>query len=405
MNSKPAHRPRATSGHVFSTTAFWRLFPAGMRRSWWLFRPFDLIARYWPVLKKRKGVLVVRMDGIGDMAVFRTSLDHYAEAFGVDKSHITVLGCRSWSGIADIVFKGYQVHTIKERDFARRLLYRFIVSLWARHLAPEVVVCDSFFRRAMIADSLIWVIGAPHTVVSLPYINESTRTEFTYFLSQVDTILDTGDYPTHEVVRHYRFVSELLGRKIDPCLPSISWQDKKPPLPDGPSYVVLNSESNEPGRRWPFDDYLSIARRFLAVGYRVVFVGIQARKDTALKIQGLEGGEAVVDLMGQTSLAQLMDVMKHAALVVSNDTGPAHLSIALKTPTLVLVGGGHFGCFFPYPKSIVPSWVRFVSYKMDCYHCFWRCSKRATEFDIFPCVGSIAVDDVWRQACGLLGVD
>jgi len=65
--------------------------------------------------------------------------------------------------------------------------------------------------------------------------------------------------------------------------------------------------------------------------------------------------DGVVDLMGKTSLPQLLDVINHAALVVSNDTGPAHLSIALGTPTLVIVGGGHFGCFVPYPPDACPA--------------------------------------------------
>ena len=38
-----------------------------------------------------------------------------------------------------------------------------------------------------------------------------------------------------------------------------------------------------------------------------------------------------------------------ASCVISNDTGPAHLSIALSVPTVVIIGGGHFGSFVPYP--------------------------------------------------------
>ena len=51
------------------------------------------------------------------------------------------------------------------------------------------------------------------------------------------------------------------------------------------------------------------------------------------------------DLTGRTKVPQLLDLLNHAALVVTNDTGPAHLSIGLDTPTVVIVGGGHFGCF------------------------------------------------------------
>lgn len=76
----------------FETSWFWRILPAGMRRRWWLFRVFDLIARYWPVPRNRSGLLVVRMDGIGDMVLFRQALDLHAEIFDVRNSDIIVLG-------------------------------------------------------------------------------------------------------------------------------------------------------------------------------------------------------------------------------------------------------------------------------------------------------------------------
>ena len=74
----------------FKVSPFWRMFPSGMRRRWWFFRPFDLLARYWPLLKSRRGLVIIRMDGIGDMALFRNSLDHYGDVFGVKKKNITI---------------------------------------------------------------------------------------------------------------------------------------------------------------------------------------------------------------------------------------------------------------------------------------------------------------------------
>ena len=392
-NGTPTGGDRAVPGHRFHSTWFWRALPAGMRRRWWMFRPFDLMARHWPVFKRPRGLLVVRMDGIGDMVLFRRTLDHYAQVFGVERSEITVLGCASWGAVADEVFAGYRVHVIDEHAFARKPLYRFRVSLWARALAPAVAVCDSYFRRALMADSLVWVSGAPRQVVSLPYISEPTRSEFNYYLSQVSEIIATGDYPTHEVVRHSRFVSALAGRELAPEAPRIAWRDLAPPIDDGAPYVVLNPGSNEPGRRWPFSAYLGIARRLLGQGYRVVLAGSAAEKPDPLQALAREAG--VIDLVGRTSLPVLMDVMKHAAAVLSNDTGPAHLSIALGTPTVVVVGGGHFGSFVPYPEAATPANARFVFERMECYHCFWRCHKRATKYDVFPCVDAIGEDRVW----------
>ena len=383
-------------GHRFETSWFWRLLPAGMRRRWWMFRLFDLIARHWPVPGARKGILVVRMDGIGDMVLFRRTLDTYAEVLNIDRGDITVLGCASWAPIADIVFADYRRLMIDEHAFARQPFYRFKVALLVRRLKPAMTLCDSYFRRALMADSLTWIADAPQTIVSLPYINEPTRTEFTYYLSQVGPVVDTGPYPTHEIVRHYKFLSKLAGREIAPVPPHINWRDVVPAVAEGGPYVVLNPGSNEFGRRWPLASYLDVAEKLLARGLRVVIIG--GLDENAGDATARFGNDPrVVDLMGKTSLPELLDVLKHAAGVISNDTGPAHLSIALGTPTVVVVGGGHFGSFVPYPAEASPANARFVFEEMPCYHCFWRCHLRATRFDVFPCVSAVSVDKVWHE--------
>jgi ADP-heptose:LPS heptosyltransferase len=393
-----------TPSRRFAATAFWRMLPAGMRRRWWMFRPFDLIARHWPVFRKPRGLLVVRMDGIGDMVLFRRALDHYAEAFGVDKSEITVLGCESWRALVGDVFAGYRVVVIDEHAFARNPLYRFGVAVRVRRLAPAVTVCDSYMRRALMADSLVWLSAAPRTVVSAPYVSERTRAEFTYYLSQASEIVDTGPYPTHEIVRHYRFVSAVAGRTVRPEAPSIAWRDRLPPITAGAPYAVLNPGSNEPGRRWPLAGYVAVAKKLMERGFRVVFVGRPGELGNGRRIGDIADNEHVIDFTGRTDLVQLLDLINNAALVVTNDTGPAHLSIALGRLTVVIVGGGHFGSFVPYPQEASPENARFIHQPMECYHCFWRCHKRANKFQVFPCVGEIGEDKVWRECESLLTV-
>ncbi len=392
------------AGHRFETSWFWRVLPSGMRRRWWLFRLFDLIARHWPLAGTRKGALIVRMDGIGDMVLFRRSLENYCQVLGLSPEEITILGCKSWGDVASEIFAGYRLFMIDEHAYARQPFYRFKISLMVRRLAPLVTICDSYLRRAMMADSLVWVASAPTSLVSLPFINEPTRTEFTYYLSQVDRIIDTGPYPTHEVARHYRFLSELAGAEIATEAPEIPWRRQAPEIAAGGAYAVLNPGSNEYGRRWPYEAYLDIAEKLLAWGLRVVIVGGPGERPGDHRDRF--GDDArIIDLIGATSMPELLDILKHSAVVISNDTGPAHLAIALGAPTVVVLGGGHFGSFVPYPDEASPPHARFVYEEMPCYHCFWRCHLRASRFDVFPCVAAIPVDAVWAEAEALLCVD
>ncbi len=388
-----------SGSRAFPVSRFWRLFPSGMRRRWWMFRIFDRIVRSWPVFRGRHGVLVVRMDGIGDMVLFRRALDSYAEVFGVDKSEITVLGCTSWESIAPQVFAGYRIVAINEHAFHRHLIYRFKVGLMVRRLAPRITVNDAYFRRALMADSLVWMSAAPETYSSLPYISGRTRAEYTYFLSQVTKVIDTGMYPTHEIDRHFRFLSAMAGRTIEPAAPDISWpRQRSAKIPPNVSYAVLNPGSNEPGRRWPFASYIAIAERLMERGLAVVLIGSSRQIPGGLNV--LKTKEGFIDLVGETSLPELMGILSGAALVVTNDTGPAHLAIAVGAPTIVIVGGGHFGSFVPYPEHIRPPHAHFVFHEMPCYHCFWRCHLRENAAESFPCVGAVPVDAVWAVADG-----
>ncbi len=386
---------------LITASAFWRLLPQGMRRRWWLFRLFDGLARRWPVFRGRRGVLVIRMDGIGDMILFRNSLDHYANAFGVQADQITVLGCDSWSSIASEVFGGYRVIAINEHRYARHLFYRLMINFRVRSLGPRITVGDSYFRRALMSDSLAWIAGAPRTIVALPYINERTRAEYTWYMSQGWEVIDTGVYPAHETVRHATFVAAVTGQPVVPEAPAITWRDHAPLAKITRPYAVLNPGSNEYGRRWPLAEYVALASWLRSRGLRVVFVGKaeeQARDDMLAPLREDEG---IADMIGQSTLPELLDIMKGAALVISNDTGPAHLAIALGTKTVVIVGGGHFGCFVPYPDGVAPEHARFVYERMDCYHCFWSCHKRDDPKASFPCVAAVSMDKV-QAACTTL---
>ena len=404
----------------FRVSPFWRLAPSGMRRRWRVFRFLDWIARHIPARREKRGLLVVRMDGIGDMVLFRAALDHYAEAFGVAASEITVLGCDSWREIAPRLFRGYRVVTIDEHRYARRPFYRLMTSLRVRRLNARVVAVDSFFRRALMSDALAYVSGAPEVVMSVPYVSEKTRAEYRYYLSFASRVIDTGAYPDHEIVRHFRFVSAVAGRAIPPVPTQIEWQagPLPPPLDGAPvgahlltraeirprarPYVLFNAGANEPGRRWPIACYVALARALKEKGNVCVFVGFGVAHADDPSLTRLLAEPDVVDWRGKTGLTRLLDVMQGAALVVSNDSGPAHLAIALGRPTVVFAGGGHFGCFVPYPPALAPANARFLFARLDCYHCFWNCTRKVERGASFPCVAEIPVAEALAAAEELL---
>ena len=367
-----------------------------MRRRWWFFRPIDAVVALWPAPKQKKGVLVVRMDGIGDMVLHRAALDHLADALGVARAEITILGCNSWKGLAARIFQGYRLVTIDEHAFEKKWFYRLKIALWVRRQGFKIAVCDMFMRKVLTADSLVWMSRAQSRIVSRPFVTDRTRLEWDWYLGLATRVIDTGPYPTHDGLRHFVFLSALAGRTVPPQIPSIPWVAEPSPVEPGAPYVVMNFGSNEPGRRWPLSKFMELAARCRSQGWRVVFVG-GAMEAFAKPVLDAQTDPGILDRVGRWSLPQVVDAMKGALCVVTNDTGPGHLALGAGAATILIAGGGHWGCFVPYPDTIRPAKAVFLTQEMPCFHCLWRCPKRDTPQDPFPCVADVAVDRVWAE--------
>jgi ADP-heptose:LPS heptosyltransferase/glycosyltransferase involved in cell wall biosynthesis len=95
-------------------------------------------------------------------------------------------------------------------------------------------------------------------------------------------------------------------------------------------------------------------------------------------------------LAGHFSLWQTAALLRQAKIYIGADTSIAHFSAAIKIPTVVILGGGHFGRFFPYPNA---EHVRAVYKKMQCYFCNWKCVKKGAE-----CLTHITLHEV-TSAC------
>jgi ADP-heptose:LPS heptosyltransferase len=370
--------------------------PRRRPRRWFLFRPLDLLARSWPVFGKPRGVLVVRIDGIGDMVLFHPVFPHYAQALGIAPSDVTILGCQSWAGLAPAFFPGIKFHAIDEHAYDRSLLYRFKVSLWLRRQNFAVTLLDSFMRKPLVADSLVYVSGAPKRIVAKPYLSAKTRRLFDWYLARCHRVIDTGPHPTHEIPRHFAFLSALAGRQIAPQPPRLPWRERVPSLAQ--PYAIINFGANEPGRRWPFENFVAIARDLARRGLTVAFVGGPAEANYKNRL----GDQGFIDLIGATTLEELLDLLRHAALVVTNETGPAHLAIGLGAPTITVLGGGQFGGWMPFPPEAAPAWQRVVYRRMPCYSCLWNCTQPHRRGEAYPCVASVEIGDVLNAASELL---
>ncbi len=97
--------------------------------------------------------------------------------------------------------------------------------------------------------------------------------------------------------------------------------------------VLLQPGSSDPRRCWPAEKFADVADRLARHGAVVAING--TRQEASIVRAVIERMRyPAIDLSGRLSLSGLCGVLERAALVVSNDTGPLHLALAIGTPAV-----------------------------------------------------------------------
>ncbi len=98
--------------------------------------------------------------------------------------------------------------------------------------------------------------------------------------------------------------------------------------------LIPGGAAHRPEKRWPAEQYASLAQELASRGIRPVLIGTNAEKEALDSIAARV--PAAINLCGKTSIAQLATLARHATLAVGNDTGPMHIIAASNCPSTVL---------------------------------------------------------------------
>jgi ADP-heptose:LPS heptosyltransferase len=103
-----------------------------------------------------------------------------------------------------------------------------------------------------------------------------------------------------------------------------------------PGALVLHLGASDPQRRWPAERFATLARELR--GERPVLTGTSADLPLATWVAEQAGLGPDAVLTGRLSLTRLAALVADARLVVSADTGVAHLASAYRTPSVTVFG-------------------------------------------------------------------
>jgi ADP-heptose:LPS heptosyltransferase len=148
---------------------------------------------------------------------------------------------------------------------------------------------------------------------------------------------------------------------------------------------------------WEPWNYREFAKMMGGTPTYVIF-GSLTDKELALQVElslRAAGSRAkILNLIGKTTLRELAKSVSFCDLFISMDTSGLHMAINAGVPTIGIVGGVHYQRFVPWGD---PEKNKFLTKKMDCFHCRFSCYKQS-----FECVQGVTPDEVAHAAKRLL---
>lgn len=164
--------------------------------------------------------------------------------------------------------------------------------------------------------------------------------------------------PNQHVLDGFFGFAEALGihqRQLrwDIPIPEAAQRFADSQVPDDGPLLIINpctSQRARNWRNWPVERYAAVADyAHQRHGMRVVLTGGSGLQERQMAAGIIELAESpLIDLVGKTSLKEMLAVLKRAHVLVSPDTGPAHMATAVGTPVVGLYASSNPDRTGPY---------------------------------------------------------
>ena len=140
-------------------------------------------------------------------------------------------------------------------------------------------------------------------------------------------------------------------------------------------------------KKWPEAHYGALAKQLIDQGYRIWIFGSPADQATGETIVSIAGHDCI-NLAGETSILEAIDLLAICQTVVSNDSGLMHIAAAVGTRVVAIYGSTSPGFTPPISEE-----AHIVRRSLDCSPCF----KRTCPLGHKDCLNKLMPEQVLEQ--------
>jgi ADP-heptose:LPS heptosyltransferase len=359
--------------------------------------------------KTKHGLLIVRLDAIGDFFLWAESANAYRDLF--PDTHITLLGNNKWTLIAKKLNFWDEIIEIEIDKFYISPIYRFNIMKYLRNRGFEVAIQTVVSRRFSNEDLVMRAINASQKIGADGDHRNSSSLKMTIGNHWYNHLIQVHVRDDLSVVKLNNQFLEKLGVKkatgLDESIFSSITQKGSiknviEKITLGVGYYIIFPGAGSLYRRWPIDRFQKISDLIYEhYGLKGIICGGAGEESLGMQIAYGKKDLQLINLVGKTSILELIELIKNARFVLGNESCGIHIAALVKTKNLCILGGGDFGRFVPYSDDfrykITPPAA--IYNKMECFGCNWKrpCYRFLKCDRLVPCILSISIDAVWIE--------
>ncbi|WP_320041293.1 glycosyltransferase family 9 protein [uncultured Desulfobacter sp.] len=355
-----------------------------------------------PSGKKRKGILLVKLDAIGDFFIWLDQAGEYRKIYPDER---IVLAANSlYLSLASSLPYWDKIIPVHVKKYAGNPLYRLKKNIELKKLAFKKAINPVYSRSFVMDDSVIHLCNADIKIGSKgnnsnikPYQKKISNTWYT-------KLIPSSEYEEMELIRNAKFLRALGQRRFRAGIPvyhkSFGLNTKIQSLLPDKFYIIFPGAGRK-YRQWPADNFVRLVDKISKkISVTPVICGGPGEESLGHYI-ALNLKRHSVNLVNKTSLQELVQLVRDSMFVVANETSAVHIAAAVNTPSICILGGGHFERFVPYKIETSETRIPIVVVKSqrNCFGCDWRrpCIGEKNETSVVHCIRDISVNQVWEK--------
>lgn len=343
---------------------------------------------------KKKKVLIVYTYALGDSVIFYGVIPYIKKAFPGEKYDLYITCNSPYKELFETAFDNVIAIPYSKASTSPKVRMEFLKRIRETYfdIAIDPIGCEEcgpnvFAMNAVCANEKIGFLSAQDKKYQCPgWLRKKAYTNVHYFKEK----------NVHKTKYYANVASVIANEQVEPQLSSLPSKTTDFDLPE--RYIIINPSASIPVKRWPTEHFVNITANIYKLAQEpIVCCGTNSDAEVIDEyINSLTADIPVFNIAGKTSVLQLIDVIKNADLVITNDTSIFHIAVMTQRPTCVVSGCYVYDEFLNYIDNVKDSDIeknlKILARKLECMNCNNSCKYK---FDkTYPCVEEITEQEV-----------